>query len=42
MTAETKKQLFWDYIDSTPVEEIKPLEEITIDYLLRKRIGLEK
>lgn len=41
MTSETKKQLFWDYIENTPVEEIKPLEELTIEYILRKRIGLE-
>lgn len=41
MTSETKKQLFWDYIDSTPLEEIKPLEELDIEYILRKKIGLE-
>lgn len=42
MTAQSIKELFWNYIDSTPVEEIKPLEELDIDYILRKKIGIEK
>lgn len=42
MTAQAIKELFWNYIDSTPVEEIKPLEDLTINYLLRKKIGIEK
>lgn len=42
MTAQTKKELFWWYLENTPVEEIKPLEELDIEYILRKKIGLEK
>lgn len=42
MTSETKKELFYWYIENTPVEEIKPLEELDIEYILRKKIGLEK
>lgn len=42
MTAQTKKELFWNYIDTTKLEDIKPLEELTPEYLLRKKIGLEK
>lgn len=38
MTNECKKVLFWWYIDNTPLEEIKPLEELTIDYLLKQKI----
>lgn len=41
MTSETKKELFYWYLENTSLEEIKPLEDLTIDYLLRKRIGLE-
>lgn len=42
MNSEQKKMLFYWYLENTPLEEIKTLEELTIDYLLRKKIGLEK
>lgn len=42
MTAQTKKDLFWDYLDNTPTNELRRLEDITIEYLLRKKIGIEK
>ena len=41
MTAESKQILFWNYIDTTLLEDIKPLEELSIEYLLKKKIGLE-
>ena len=41
MTAQTRKELFWWYLDNTPANEILPFEELTIDYILRKKIGLE-
>ena len=42
MTSQSKKELFWDYIDTTKLEDIRPLEELTIEYLLMKKIGLKK
>lgn len=38
MTNECKKMLFWWYVDNTPLEEIKPLEDLTIDYMLRCKL----
>lgn len=39
MNIEAKKKLFWWYIDNTPAEKIKPLEDITIEYLLELKLG---
>lgn len=41
MNSEQKKMLFYWYIENTPLEEIKPLEELDIEYILRKKIGIE-
>ena len=38
MKPETKKELFYWYLKNTQANEILPLEELTIDYILRKKI----